>query len=219
VITKSRRTFLRAGIMAALFAAVPGKNLFGQSKKSVDVVPDANPPLQTDALTNYSKASFQSYVNSIFELETLQGTVPLELQEISDFSATKGGESFGLLFRGGSRQLRQETYTLRHPSLGRFQIFLVPVAADQNGAQGYLATINRLSFADALKYSAPTKSSAPARPMPTPVSTPTPTAAPPATVHTTSPVPPVTTAPSPSPAPPAPKRRKKHRDRFMMLLR
>jgi len=207
--------------MAALFAAVPGKNLFGQSKKGVDVVPDANPPLQTDVLINYSKASFQSYLNSIFELETLQGTIPLELQQISDFSASKGGESFALLFRGSSRQLRQQTYTLRHPSLGRFEIFLVPVGADQNGAQGYLATINRISYADALRYPAPTKPSAPARPMPTPVPTPTPTptAAPPTTLGTTTSVPPVTTAPSPLPAPRTSKRRKKHRDRFMMLWR
>lgn len=215
MITKSRRTFLKAGIMAALFAAVPGKNLFGQSKKSVDIVPDANPPLQTDVLINYSKASFQSYLNSIFELETLQGTIALELQQISDFSATKGGESFGLLFRGGSRQLRQQTYTLRHPSLGRFDIFLVPVGADQNGAQGYLATVNRLSFADALKYPAPTKPSTPARLMPAPVPAPTPTATPPATVHTTSPVPLAITAPSPSPAPRKVKRRTKRRRRLM----
>jgi uncharacterized protein DUF6916 len=218
VITKSRRTFLKASIMAALFAAVPGKNLFAQSKKSVDVVPNANPPLQTDILTNYTKASFQSYLNSIFEMETLQGTVPLELQQISDFSAPKGGESFALLFRGGSHQLRQKTYTLRHPSLGTFQIFLVPVGADQNGAQGYLATINRLSYADALKYSAPTKPWA-ARPVPIPVPTPTPAATPPATLGTTTSVPPTTAGPAPSPAPRAPKRRKKHRDRFMMLWR
>ena len=217
MITKSRRTFLKAGIMEALFAAVPVKNLFGQSKKSVDVVPDANPPLQTNVLINYSKASFQSYLNSIFELETLQGTVALELQEISDFSATNGGESFALLFRGGSRQLRQETYTLRHPSLGRFEIFLVPVGADQNGAQGYLATINRLSFADALKNPAPTKPSAPARPTPTALPMPTPAVTPPAIVHTTSPAPPATTAPAPSPAPRTLKRRTKHRRRLMVF--
>jgi hypothetical protein len=34
--------------------------------------------------------------------------------------------------------------------LGTFQLFLVPAGSDDNGAQGYLATINRLSYADAL---------------------------------------------------------------------
>src|SRR5437660_7899679 len=59
------------------------------------------------------------------------------------------------MFLGGSRAQRQATYTLVHPSLGTFQLLLVPSGADQNGAQGYVATINRLSLADAARYLPP----------------------------------------------------------------
>jgi hypothetical protein len=38
------------------------------------------------------------------------------------------GEAFSLIFRGSGREvLEQETYTLAHPSVGTFPLFLVPV--------------------------------------------------------------------------------------------
>jgi len=193
--------------MAALFATVPIKSLLGQGKRNQDPLPGANPHLQNDGLSNYSKASFQSYLNSIFELHTVNGVVPVALLEVGDLPASKGGECFSLLFRGGSRALRQDTYTIEHPSLGTFELFLVPTGADENGAQGYLATINRLSYAQALNNQAPVKSKssgqqgAPAKQTisPNPAATPAPTVTP-ATVQ------PAIEAPSP------PKRgRKRHR--------
>jgi hypothetical protein len=51
-----------------------------------------------------------------------------------------------LVFRGGSVKLPQDTYTLEHPALGKFQLFLVPGETAENGAKGYVATINRLAF-------------------------------------------------------------------------
>src|SRR5207253_1927020 len=93
-----------------------------------------------------------------FRLHTGFSVVAVTLLKIDDLPAAKGGECFSLLFRGGGGPaLRQNTYSIAHPALGTFLLFLVPVGADSNGAQGYLATLNRLSLKDAAAP-APTKS-------------------------------------------------------------
>src|SRR5947208_7127953 len=119
--------------------------------------PPHPPPAQADPLANYTKATFRSYLNSIFQLHTVNGIVEVTLLQVTDMQAPKGGECFTLLFRGGARAQRQDTYTLVHPALGTFQLLLVPTGTDQNGAQGYVATINRLSLADAATMAPPTK--------------------------------------------------------------
>lgn len=54
------------------------------------------------------------------------------------------GESFSLIFRGhGNAKLGQETYTLAHPRLGEFQLFLVPVGRVAKG-QSFQAVVNRI---------------------------------------------------------------------------
>src|SRR2546423_9708095 len=151
----SRRRFLKLGALATLFAAMPLKNVFGQGWKDRDGNPANTPAEQTDPLSNYTKATFRSYLNSIFQLHTVNGIVEVTLLQVTDMQAPKDGECFTLLFRGGSRAQRQDTFTLVHPSLGTFQLLVVPVGTDGNGAQGYLASINRISFADLLNFPAP----------------------------------------------------------------
>lgn len=147
--SNSRRKFLKAGMLAALFATVPLKNALGRSWKDQYSNPTDNQSGQDDPLANYTKATFKSYLNSIFQLLTFTGIVEVTLLQVDDLPAAKGGECFSLLFRGGGRALQQDTYTLVHPALGTFQLMLVPAGSDNNGAQGYLATINRLSYSDA----------------------------------------------------------------------
>jgi hypothetical protein len=151
----SRRNFIKFGVLA-LFAAMPLKSVFGQGWKDRDGNP-GNTPTQTDPLANYTEATFRSYLNSIFQLHTVAGIVEVTLVKVDSMPAPQNGECFALLFRGGARANLQDTYTIVHPSLGTFHLFLVPVGSDQNGAQGYVATINRLSFADAAKMVAPTR--------------------------------------------------------------
>ena len=138
-------------MLAALFAAVPLKNALGQGWKDKDGNPVEKPPsaVPFDPLANYSKATFISYLNSVFQLHTVAGVVGVTLLQVDDLAAAKDGECFSLLFRGGSFALGQDTYTVDHPALGTFQLFLVPSGSDDNGAQGYLATINRLSYVQA----------------------------------------------------------------------
>lgn len=195
--------------MAALFAAVPYRHVFGQSFKERDGNPGETPVTQTDPLGNYSKAAFTSYLNSIFQLQTSFGIVTATLTKIDDMPAPKGGECFTLLFRGGSRALPQDTYMITHPALGTFALLLVPAGSDANGAQGYLATLNRLSLADFANLSAPSRPTRtapaitlpPATIAPSPVATPAVTPAAPVAPA----VVPVTTTPVRQPA----KRRKR----------
>jgi len=102
----SRRKFLKAGVLAALFTAVPLKTALGQSWKDRDGNPGNSPETQNDPLANYTKATFLSYLNSVFELHTTTGVVEVTLLRVDDMAAPKGGECFTLLFRGGSRAQR-----------------------------------------------------------------------------------------------------------------
>src|SRR5581483_158763 len=153
----SRRKFLRTGLLATMCAAIPLKSILGQSWKDRDGNPGETPVTQSDVLGNYSKATFTSYLNSIFQFQTSFGIVDVTLARIDDMPSPKGGECFTLLFRGGSRELPQGTYTVTHASLGNFALLLVPAGADQNGAHGYVATVNRISAADFASLSAPSR--------------------------------------------------------------
>jgi hypothetical protein len=153
----SRRRFLRTGVFATLFAAVPMKNVLGQSWKQRDGNPISNIPVQVDPLFSYSEATFKSYLNSIFQLHTTGGIVEATLVSVDDMAATKGGECFSLLFRGGTNPQTQDTYTLVHPALGTFQLLLVPGGNDAGGTQGYVATVNRLSMVDETNMSPPAR--------------------------------------------------------------
>ena len=201
----SRRKFLKAGVLAAVFAAVPLKTALGQDWKNRDGNPGdgSNPSLQNkDPLATYTKAAFVSYLNSVFQLSNGFSVIEVTLLKVDDMPAPKGGECFTLLFRGGSRALRQDTYTLVHPSLGSFKLLLVPAGTDEYGVPGYLATINRLSYRDAL-IPAPTRRSSIIQSDATP--TPSPTTAAPNTITpsppTIPPSPPATTKPADKPRP------------------
>jgi hypothetical protein len=188
----SRRKFLRAGSLVALSAALP-ISVFAQGFKGRDGNPgDSDQP---DPLANYTKSAFSSYLNSIFQLYTGYSVVEVTLVEVKDLlpkgsTATDGRECFSLLFRGGTTVLRQSTYRIDHPSLGRFQLFLVPGGPDDVGAQSYVAIINRLSYKDALnpapsRTSKPTEATRPADPVTAPTTAPVQTAPPVRTITPT----------------------------------
>jgi hypothetical protein len=141
----SRRVFMKAGALAAVIAPIslkPGLLALGQEPSFA--LPAADP------LSNYTQATFTQYINSIF---TLRGrkTVEVMLTKVEDSLPAKvsragGRESFTLHFRGGGAALPQDTYVIEHPSLGTFRMFLVPTSTDENGAQGYVAVVNRLAY-------------------------------------------------------------------------
>src|SRR5215471_15080775 len=96
--SESRRTFLRAGLCAALVTALPLESTFSQSFKERDGNPSETPAPQIDPLSNYSKASFVAYLNSVFQIQTTAGVVAATLVKVADMPAPAGGECFSLLF-------------------------------------------------------------------------------------------------------------------------
>lgn len=203
----SRRKFLRAGTLVALSAALP-ISVFGQNPKDRDGNPLDSQP---DPLANYTRSAFSSYLNSIFQLYTGYSVVEVALTEVKDLMpagarAANGRECFSLLFRGGSVALRQNTYLVKHPSLGSFQLFLVPGGPDDNGAQSYVAIINRLGY-DNLT-TPPTRSSKTSDRI-KPESSTTPPATAPLTAPATTPatIKPAETSPPPQKAKPSRKRK------------
>ena len=210
----TRRRFVKAGVLAAAVAAFPVRTLLAQSFKERDGNPTEAPPQQSDILGNYSRETFKALLNSVFQLHTASGIVEVTLVGIEDLPASKGGECFALLFRGGSRPQPQETYTLVHGTLGTFQLLMVPGGADQNGAQSYLATLNRLSLADLSSTKAPGRvRTAPAGQGKTTTTTTTPTTTTNSAPANTAAAPTATTTVAPvtqSPSPTArPRRRRK----------
>jgi hypothetical protein len=152
----SRRNFLRVSTMLALSATLPlGLASLASGQKRKGTPPNPDGPLvpleaQRNPLYNYTRETFAPYVNSIFIVNSvpLAEIVLLEVKEtplVTDKRATRVpvGECFTLTFRGPSRtRFRQDTYTLDHAALGKFELFLTPT--DRPGKQQYYtAVINR----------------------------------------------------------------------------
>ncbi len=152
----SRRIFIKLGALAAVAASVSFKpGLLALGQEPMVALPVSDP------LSNYTQATFSQYVNSIF---TLRGRTAVEviLTKIEDTLPAKssragGRESFTLHFRGGGVALPQDTYVLEHAALGTFRLFLVPTGGDENGAQGYVAVINRLPYSATSSAPGPTR--------------------------------------------------------------
>ena len=146
----SRRIFMKVGTAAAIAAGLSLKpSVIAIAQEATDKL---GAPTQNDPLSFYTQATFLQYVNSIFRLRGLTTTVDVTLVQVEDTLPAKtskagGRESFILHFRGGGTELPQDTYSVEHPALGTFRLFLVPTGPDENGAQGYVATINRLAYA------------------------------------------------------------------------
>lgn len=141
----SRRVFIKTASITAIAATVgkPAVVAFAQDT----IQPGAS---TTDPLAYYTQATFTQYISSIFRLHGFR-TVEVVLEKVQDtlpatVARTGGRESFVLYFRGGAVQLPQDTYSVEHPALGNFRLFLVPNGADEYGAQSYVATINRLGY-------------------------------------------------------------------------
>lgn len=154
--TVSRRNFLRASTMLALSATLPlglATIASGQKRKVAPLKPDR--PLvpieaQRNPLYNYTRETFAAYVNSIFIVNSipLAEIVLIEVKEtplVVDKRATKApaGECFTLIFRGPAKtRFAQNTYTLDHAALGKFELFLTPTDVSSK-QQYYTAVINR----------------------------------------------------------------------------
>lgn len=88
-------------------------------------------------------AGFLAAVGEDFDADDGTGpAVTLTLVSCSDELRSGGYSSYSLGFRAPGTEIRpQSTFTLRHPILGTFAIFLVPTATDAAGTE-YTAHFN-----------------------------------------------------------------------------
>lgn len=84
------------------------------------------------------------HLNSVFKVDPGDGnSIDMELTELKDRSS-QHQEIFTILLRcPGDQVMPQKIYGIRHDKLGKFDLFLVPVAADDKGVY-YEAVFNRL---------------------------------------------------------------------------
>ena len=137
--TPSRRSFLKAGTVISLSAAVP-KIVSGK-------LPPA-PADPADELSHLSLEQFRKHVGSTFRISSRSRSATVELVTVDDGEnrrAQRGGSCFTLLFRDpSSSELPQDLYTLRHGTLGTFPLLLVPAGRGPSGT-GLEGVINRLA--------------------------------------------------------------------------
>lgn len=104
--------------------------------------------IKRDPLLHLRLNTYQPLLRSTFTLEHPHGPIAARLVEVTEERArgrreTRPRETFSLIFEAKRGEpLPQGTYSLEHPSLGRFSLFLVPVG---RGAKGFFleAIVNR----------------------------------------------------------------------------
>jgi hypothetical protein len=145
--TVDRRSFFKGGIVATLFAGIPG-SVAALAQIHKKPTPKLFRPKSLDNLARLSMDSFSPFVDTTFTLRGVTTKIPVTLNRVSDLRKTPGeialaqqGREFFLLefTAPSSTSLPQGTYEFRNDSLGVFSLMVVP------GVDGtYQATINRL---------------------------------------------------------------------------
>ena len=91
-------------------------------------------------------ATYVPLVGSAFRIHQEEAS-SLKVTLVSATRLPAAGESFSLVFRGAAdAAVGQQTYTLEHPRLGRFPLFIVPVGPATK-TQDFQAIVNRISGA------------------------------------------------------------------------
>jgi hypothetical protein len=92
-----------------------------------------------------TKAMFEQNLNSKFWLlEESAEPYAMDLIDITNGHCSPRQEQFSLRFRGDRNQVfPQRIYSMKHDSIGDFDLFLVPIGRDERGTF-YEAVFNRL---------------------------------------------------------------------------
>lgn len=90
--------------------------------------------------------AFAGKLNTKFEISVADGqTVEAELVEVSELLTSARQERFAIVFRGPKEPfLGQGTRRFAHDGMEAFELFIVPIRFDEQGAY-YEAVFNRLS--------------------------------------------------------------------------
>ena len=134
----SRRSFLRTGAVGALSAGLIFKFsnfAFGQKSAWSNPALDFQiPRSRKRSVFYYSRAMFEPYVGSVFQVRFDRRTVNLKLVSAKDYQPrstavttgkARSTDCFSLLFRSSDRLPDFSTiHKLEHPALGKFDLFM-----------------------------------------------------------------------------------------------
>jgi hypothetical protein len=84
---------------------------------------------------------FIAHLEAVFEMQTSGGVVPLKLVEAvaAGGQSKRAGGAFSLVFVGSAGPWMPQTiYSIKHPTLGMLELFLVPIGP-VSGGNGYQA--------------------------------------------------------------------------------
>jgi hypothetical protein len=158
----SRRSFLRTGGIMGVTAIFTGRFAtlaLGQQKSNPSLgtgIGNTVPKTATlDPLYHITRAMFTQNLNSKFSFSS--GAVYLAdftLIAVNDLNppyakgdGTSTAECFALVFQGPSGlALSQGTYSIRHKTLGSFNLFIVPATVGAKAGRHFEALINRVMF-------------------------------------------------------------------------
>jgi len=143
--------------LAAIFLGQISSIVLGQKKPSqpLDLGLGATIPKEvfSDTLYNITRVMFAENLRTKFTF-SLGGVklTDVTLIEVNDLNppfvkgnGTTSRECFSVVFQGPrSLPLRQNTYTVEHSRLGRFQLFVVPGDPGKGSGLHYGALINRV---------------------------------------------------------------------------
>jgi hypothetical protein len=145
----SRRKFIKAGAIGALFAGIPLKAVAREFFEPAAGALTTN----NGTVGILNMQAFGQHLNSEFRIHHNNAKITsVKLVEVKDLRSrsatnTRGSDSkecFSAVFVGARRpDLRQDTNAIEHASLGKFSLLLVPVGMNKN-AQYYEAIFNRL---------------------------------------------------------------------------
>lgn len=151
-----RRAFL--GMVGGAAALVGGGALAWPALATPRTAPEHGRPLRPElspelfrgrvsVLDQLNRSIFESHLNEEFGVAGADGQVTLTLVRAIDGrynDPERGLEQFSLTFRGpAASPLEQGTFEFKHPALGIFPLFIVPLGQDEHGHY-YQAVFNRL---------------------------------------------------------------------------
>lgn len=147
-----RRRFLKVSALASCAAALEAQLPNLALAQKGDGKSSALPADLFDAVSLFNRSTFAPLVESDFSVHpsglrtrtlTLTEIRDLPQADGSDARATDPEECFSLLFRDTGRiALKQGSYLIKHPQLGSFALFLVPMKSNGAGSS-YEAVFNR----------------------------------------------------------------------------
>jgi hypothetical protein len=125
----TRRDFVKLGGFATIAA-------FGFSGSALAGTND-------DVLSNQTAESFRQLIGTEFYIRRERVSGSARLVRVEDFpDKTEKGESFFLVFETSLKRVEQAIYSLYHPTIGKFELFMSEGQTDRR--RTLVATINRI---------------------------------------------------------------------------